>query len=277
MAPEQAPTPQRPSPTSILLGWYANNPLWGLIGSIASVMSLGLAIFLYWISIERRDLILYVNPTRATILKNGQLSDLQVLYKGKAVWTDISVVKVGLWNGGKKSIKGTDILAPITLKTTPRVPILQATLDYVNRDKVVFPFLNTSKMAQGEVGISWKILEHNDGIVVEFDIAGPTNVTIDVSGVLEGQNQITSWSDPWPRSKKLLVLVPIGFLIGWFCGILRSKWRLRARTLIAVFVLAIFAFSTAVEKIADHPTVPLRFDTPPIPPPPPDGIKVSVQ
>jgi hypothetical protein len=109
--------------TGILL-FFGNNPVIGLLGTIASVVGVVLAVLFYIAASKARELSFYVNPTTTTIVRSGQSSDLYVLYKGQPVSTDVTAFQLEVWNAGKEPIRTEHILDPIVIETSPRVPIL---------------------------------------------------------------------------------------------------------------------------------------------------------
>src|ERR1017187_4110943 len=209
-------------PTSILV-WFAAHPIVGFVGTLASVLGVVLAVAFYLAAIRTRELSLYVNPSRATIVKSGQSSDLHVLYRGKDVSTDVTALQVELWNAGKESIRPEHVLSPITLETSPKVPILEARIRHVSR-----PFtqivVDQTQIADGKVTVSWKILEHNDAAVIQFILAGPTETSIRPSGSLEGQPTLSVHQSAIQRSSwfkivyVLLVfasVIPMTMALNW--------------------------------------------------------------
>ncbi|HST20533.1 MAG TPA: hypothetical protein VLR90_05425 [Blastocatellia bacterium] len=75
------------------------------------------------------------------------------------------------------------------LYTTDNTPILEATIRKVSRD-VVGLDLKAEEISQGRLTISWDILEHNDGGIIQIIYAGSPSVTIQAEGILEVQNEI---------------------------------------------------------------------------------------
>jgi len=63
-----------------------------------------------------------VNPTKTSIVKSGQSSDLHVLYKGQEVSADVTELQIAVWNKGRESIRAENFLTPITLTTSPSSP-----------------------------------------------------------------------------------------------------------------------------------------------------------
>src|ERR1035438_10363989 len=109
------------------LEWLARNPMIGLAGVVASVISVPLTIYYGVGSLRSRELLYGTYETKTTIVKSGQSSDLHVLYKGQDVKTNVTALQVMVWNNGKEPIRPGDVLnPPITLATSPvGVPILE--------------------------------------------------------------------------------------------------------------------------------------------------------
>lgn len=161
----------------------------GVIGSLASLISIPLAIYFYFQAKEYPQLTSYVSPTKAVVVKAGQASRLTASYDNKVIDTDITAAQVALWNGGSKPIKSTDILKPIVIRTDNNIPILEATIRKTSRE-VTQLAINTEELQKGLMYVSWNILEHNDGGVVQLIYAGNPDVKIYTDGVIEGQPQI---------------------------------------------------------------------------------------
>lgn len=122
-------------------------------------------------------------------MRAGQASKLAVSYENKLINSDITATQVALWNQGKASIKQSRTLKSVTIYTENNVPIIEATIGKTSRG-VTQLALNTDEMQKGRVTITWNILEHNDGGVVQLIYAGNPDVSIKVDGVIEGQRQI---------------------------------------------------------------------------------------
>src|ERR1017187_10449894 len=172
-----------------ILGFNEKHPVAGLIGTLASIVGVVLAVVFYLAAIKTRELSLYINPSKTTIVKSGQTSDLHVLYKGTDVPTDVTALQVELWNAGKESIRPEQVLVPIILETTPRVPILEARIRHISRP-LTQVVLDHSHIVDGKVTVSWNILEYNDGAVIQFILAGPADTSIKASGAMVGQPRV---------------------------------------------------------------------------------------
>jgi hypothetical protein len=168
---------------------FFSNPIVGVLGSIASILGVGLAVFFYFAQQQGRDLAVLVHPVRVPVVKSGQASQLSVKFDGSDITTDVTAAQVALWNRGRLPIRSENVLRPVRL-TTPGCTILEATLRKQNRD-VVGMGLDTSALAEGIVGISWNILEENDGGVIQIIYAGNGSVPIVLQGIIEGQRDLS--------------------------------------------------------------------------------------
>ena len=99
------------------------------------------------------------------------------------------MAQVAIWNQGKLPIKDTDVLKPIVLFTADKSPILEATIRKVSRE-VTNLQLQTNEVQNGRVTVAWKILEQDDGGIIQLIYAGSPEVDIRPDGVIEGQKEI---------------------------------------------------------------------------------------
>ena len=163
--------------------------LMGVVGSIASLVSIPLAIYFYSVSKADPLLTYYTNPVKAVVVRAGQASRLKASYDNKVIDSDITAAQVALWNRGTKAIKKPDVLKPVVIYTENKTPILEATIRKVSRE-VIKLALNTDELQEGRVTVSWDILEHDDGGIIQLIYAGDANLGIRVDGVIEGQKDI---------------------------------------------------------------------------------------
>jgi hypothetical protein len=261
------PTPPESTRQTSLLEWFATHPVVGLIGTIASVLGVVLAVVLYLATIRARELSLYVNPPKTTIVKSGQGSDLHILYRGKDVSTDVTALQVELWNAGEESIHAEHVLSPIILETKPKVPILEVRIRHISRP-VTQIVLDTAHMADGQVAVSWKILEHS-AAVIQFILAGPSETSITATGALEGQPHIITF----PRSPHderttiatalLAALAFVTLYMTWFTKgrMYRYSTDLKSRLLVSgPMLLGPPIIISAVFYFFGPPSLPIPFD-----------------
>jgi len=232
-APEEPEPPEPPEPLTDTpekpqnrtLEWFSKNPVFGVIGFLVGVVSLTATFYFGIATLRSRDLSLTVDPTRTTIVKAGQSSDLHVLYKGQSVATDVTGLQVAIWNAGRESIRSEHILSSIILETSPKIPILEVRLRHISRPVCAIA-LDESQLADGKVGLTWRILEHNDGAIIQFIVAGGSNTTMVGQGSMEGDSTVKLV----PMTKTIpfwLVGVSVGFsgVCAWFARLLMGERR----------------------------------------------------
>ena len=166
---------------------FFTHPVVGIAGSVASLVGLALAVYFYIAAQAAPEVLAYVSPVRATVVKRGEASSLAILHNGRRIESDITAVQVALWNRGKQPVRQADILARVRIVTA--APVLEATVRKRSRP-VVSISLDTSRAATGEVGVAWNILEHGDGAVIQIIYAGNPKVDFSVVGTIVGQGPV---------------------------------------------------------------------------------------
>jgi hypothetical protein len=242
-----------------VLAFFASRPLLSLGASVASIISVPLAIYLYFSGARSRDLKYYVNPATTTIVKSGQSSDIHVLFKNEPVSTDVSALQVAIWNAGKEPIHAENVLDPILLKTS--VPILEASVRRISRETTHFS-IDTSRQSQGVLGMSWKILEGDDGAVVQLIIAG-TGSPVTLSGAIEGQRRISAMGDAM-RKYALLGTMALSLLAVLMTTVMSRRGPLRYGLIAYLAPLALIMLSTLLVflllKQSTLPEIPVPFN-----------------
>ena len=251
-----------------------SNPYLGAIGTLASVIGIPLAIYLYIQSIEKPQLTVFFNPVRAQIYRADQTSRLQISHNGQLIESDISAVQVAVWNNGKKSIRNVNILEPIIIYTKSNVPILEASIRTQSRS-VVKISLDQSNISRGKLGVTWDILEQSDGGVIQIIYGGSPDMDFGIAGVIEGQKSLQEYQPSLlnitdtTKSTSLLsptfpgiFLIGAGIFLAWY-----SLRRLRFRTAHGRFKSRIFfALLLLIIIIYIVGGVILVFFSPPVPP-----------
>lgn len=252
----------------------------GLLGSIASLIGIPLALYLS--AKEYPQLTYYVHPVKAVIVKSGQTSKLKATYDEKLITTDITVAQVAIWNEGAKPIKRDTVLKPIVIHVEGDAPILEATIRTSGRD-VTQLALNTDEIQQGRVSVFWNILEHKDGGIIQLIYAGSPNANIFVDGAIEGQRQIAQVKKASlmeeeeiynPRKRRenkiiaivsLIVSIPAVF-IAIMAMIKLMSWSPSWKVIIPMMLLfliviglAIFLVTSIYQQIMDVPIPPFDF------------------
>ncbi len=177
-----------PRPPNMVAKFFSN-PLVGVTGTLASVLGLILAVYFFLAAREVPQLIYFVHPVVSTIAAAGQSSRLSVTFDGKPISTDVTAAQVAFWNNGDRSIRRENILRPFVISVGARVPILEARLVKKSRD-VVSVGIDTTRSHDGEIQVTWNILEHNDGGVIQLIFSGSASTPIKAEAVIEGQRAV---------------------------------------------------------------------------------------
>jgi hypothetical protein len=148
-------------------------------------------VYVYTTSREFRELTYYVNPIRTVVLKAGEISSLRVLYRNGEIQSDITAAQVAIWNRGKQPIAASDVLTPVRIIAKPRVHILEAVIAKISRRDIKFA-IDVSQLAEGAIPLAWKILERDDGALIQLIYAGGPDTAIGVEGVIVGQPTIAA-------------------------------------------------------------------------------------
>lgn len=140
-------------------------------------------------STKSPDLVYYVDPARATVVRVNQSSRLHVEIDGKVVKKDITAAQIVVWNDGKEPIRKEKLLSPFFIKTGPLNPIIEANVQKETRE-VVGLRLDKSRVSEGLLGVNWTILEQNDGAIIQLIYYGDDQTYITASATVEGQGDI---------------------------------------------------------------------------------------
>jgi hypothetical protein len=244
----------------------------GLVGTLATIGSFIYAV--YWR--DHPELTYLVAATRARIVVAGQASALRVFHGESPITTDVTAAQIALWNGGRRAVEAGDVLQPLRLLTEPRVPILEAQWRYATRELCALDL--EKSLAQGELPIRFRILEPQDGGVLQVIYAGSPDVSIQVAGAVKNQpelrvsrqhrSKITSTQEVYLQSVLLVALsllaVPFGILL---IQSLRSWRTLKGRTRVTIQVIGpLFVVSTtaylvlrAIGRALGNPAPPFPF------------------
>lgn len=127
-------------------------------------ISLCLAVYYHYQSMQERVPTYSVSPTRARIVDTSvpAPAQLQVLYKGKDLNSNVSAATVYFWNDGKLPIKAEDVLEPLRIDLDPGTEIIDARILKVSRAVTKFARGEVSDTAKNSLPLSFAILEHND-------------------------------------------------------------------------------------------------------------------
>jgi len=170
-----------------------STPLCNVISILIAIISIILAIYFYETGKEKRELMFYCNPIKTTLIKGGQISSLEVYVNNEKITQDITAVQIAIWNNGKRPIERSDILKDVIVYSDPKVPFISAEIYKTSRD-VIGVKINKAHLAEGYIPISWKILEQNDGGIIQIIYKGGPDIKILMKGTIIGQKEITAQS-----------------------------------------------------------------------------------
>jgi len=196
-----------------------------------TLISVPLALYLYFQQIQERAPTYYVSPERTRIVDASipAPSQLQVLYKGRDLKANVSTVTVYLWNDGKLPIKADDVLEPLKIELELGSEILDARLVKVSRAVTMFAKGDVSDESKNVLPVSFKILEHTDGAVLQLTYSGKPDATVHASGIVAGAGELRRLSEdpsrfaPTTRKQIAAQALKTGLLTGligsWLLGV----------------------------------------------------------
>lgn len=175
---------------------FFSNPKLGIAGSVASIISVPLAIYFAVTGVTYPDLVYLTVPNRAAIVRQGATSRLSVQFDGQLMGKDVTAVQIAVWNAGRSAIRPSAVLQPVAIHAAAGTEVLEASIRNSTR-AVIQPQIVMDREVRDEVGISWAILEQGDGVLIQIIYAGGPDIPFRVEGVLEGQKEIRQVKYPW--------------------------------------------------------------------------------
>lgn len=258
---------------------FSANPVVKSIAIFAGIIAIPLSIYIYYESIQSPDLTFSVNPVKLEVVSTNQSSNLSISFDGKSIDSDITTTQIAIWNQGKAPIKKADILKPIIISINPNRPILEASIRKTSRDVIQFS-LNSDELQQGRMSVSWEVLEHNDGGMIEVIYAGSPDVNFNIEGAVIGQKEVTRYENKIgfqspneefeafrTRNKRIrfmslpLAAITILGLIFIVIKIIKlrsqpAQWRGKVLVIIAVLLIIMAGLLIAMFSLSRYPTPP---------------------
>jgi hypothetical protein len=258
----QTPTPTASPPILDRVRTFLSSNPWLLAaGTLSGIVGIPLAVYLYVIGIEQPALTYYVEPYRTELAESMSGSDITVLYKGQPTSGFVSIARVGVWNAGKKPIRQSDILSPISFALPKGHRIFETEVLRRSRD-VVGLKLDQSKIADGIVGVKFAVMEHNDWGILQVVYEGHQYLEFNASGAIVGQQNILeprNKGDLDPRLSGPMMLMRFLAFMGGVVGLVGVVAFKNTSTVIRVFLIVLGSF----ELFAFVWLALEQFDTPP--------------
>jgi len=168
--------------------WFAS-PISSLLSLVLGVLGLAWGFISYNLAEKKPDLVFAQQPVQTMVVRAGELSKLGVTYGGRVVTSDITAAQIAIWNAGRKPILANDILEPLVIRMHAGATILDSKIRFITRDVVGIQCEN-SAARPNEVDLRFRILEPDDGAIVQVIYEGHPGIDASMSGVLVGQNSI---------------------------------------------------------------------------------------
>jgi hypothetical protein len=171
---------------------WQNHPFFfwlGIGGTVTTIFSVALNVYLYRASQIKPMLTFGVLPLKTELQRPDYDKELGFVYQGKLVDSaSITAVQVAIWNAGTRSIRDTDVLEPFHLMMPDGAAILSVRVKKITRPICGFEFVNNqTDYVSGKCLLKWRILEPDDGVVLQVIYAGSARHDPTLGGVIEGQ------------------------------------------------------------------------------------------
>jgi hypothetical protein len=171
---------------------WQNHPFFfwlGIGGTVGTLIGIVLSIYLYRASQIKPMLTFGVLPLKTELQRPDYDKELGFVYQGKLVDSaSITAVQLGIWNTGTRSIRDTDVLEPFHLVMPDGAAILSVRVKKISRPICGFEFVNNqTDYVSGKCLLKWRILEPDDGVVLQVIYAGSARHDPTLEGVVEGQ------------------------------------------------------------------------------------------
>lgn len=168
-----------------LLQWFSQHPLVGLLSAVTGVVGTILTVWFYVLSIPTRDLVLLEPAVRSVFVNRDAPAVLRVLVHDQEIKEqDVFAVQVAVWNNGNQSIRPENVLEPVMLKAPQGSRIINAQI--LRNTRGVCGVAAHIEQEGQSARVDWRILERNDGAIVQLVLVGDRDAALTASGTIEG-------------------------------------------------------------------------------------------
>src|SRR5436190_9965325 len=196
--------PLRPAP---LRAFLSHNRL-GLLGILLGAVGLYGTYHFYQLSRESREPVFVVDPVRTEIISAQRIltAPIRVLKRnGVPITKDLFAIRFYFWNAGQRPILAQEVLDPLRIVLQDSAgEILDYKVVKVSRSvaRVHLLPVDSSRVLQ-TLGLTFSILEHNDGVGGQLIYQGNRGAPLVMTGTIEGVARIgtsadvSAWSVIW--------------------------------------------------------------------------------
>jgi hypothetical protein len=168
---------------------HTNKNWSGYIGIFIGVVGLFLTIFFNIKSVKVREPIFVVDSNRVVVVDFEHISSspIKVVRKNNSeINGNINSVNLYFWNNGKLSIKPENILMPLKISLSGNnVEILNYKILKISRDITKIKLTRSVSVPMKTLDLDFKVLEENDGFVVQVIYLGGADVKFTMQGLIE--------------------------------------------------------------------------------------------
>ncbi|MCL2628830.1 MAG: hypothetical protein FWD44_09090 [Oscillospiraceae bacterium] len=164
----------------------------GLIGAIASFVSILLAIFFAVRGKQKQKILFFIEETTVIASFISEYHDIKILHNEKEI-ENMHVARVYIWNAGNKVINHNDIASkePISIKLKDNMRLLNSQIISFSSSVNNLEICNI----ENEISVKFDYLAKNDGVVIQvlysFDSGEKTNARgLSVVGIVKEQGKV---------------------------------------------------------------------------------------
>lgn len=165
--------------------WAAKHPLLSISGWFLSALSIPLSLYLFVKATPTRELAILEPAVRSVFVNRNLPPALDVrVNAAKVTEQDVFAAQFAVWNNGNQSIRPENVLEAVELLAPETGRIIDAQFLRKSRDVCG---LSVQIDAEGKAAkLEWKILEPDDGAIVQLLIVGRREDHVNTNGVIEG-------------------------------------------------------------------------------------------
>ncbi len=165
--------------------WLANNPWVNVLSILLAFLGIILAILFYVKSKKDKKPKYTLGSSKLIHNFVSKIEGLEIKYGGEPI-PNLTSTRVGFWNGGKQTIKRTDIANtdPLLIKVKEGFKILDAGLLYQTH-QANHIVINVSE-DKSAVGIDFEYLDYLEGGVVQLYHTGTSSEDVALTGTVQG-------------------------------------------------------------------------------------------